>query len=76
MAKKYKAPKSILGFPLSKGTRKDLRKLMKMLERPKTRTMAVTAASGLAAFLGERFAEHRQTERERAATASERSVPH
>jgi len=59
MAKKskVKVPKKIMGFKLSKGTRKDLRKLFKMFSRPDTRTLATAAASGLAAYLAERFAE-------------------
>jgi predicted site-specific integrase-resolvase len=60
MAKKNKSkvPKTILGFKLSKGTRKDLKKLLKMFRNPDTHTIAMTAAGGLAAFLAERFAEH------------------
>ena len=60
MAKKDKpkVPKKILGFKLSKGTRKDLKKLLGMLGSPDTRTFAVSAAGGLAAFLAERFAEY------------------
>ena len=57
MAKKIKVPKQILGFKLSKGTRKDLKKLVKMLKHPDTQTLAVTAASGIAAYLAERLAE-------------------
>ena len=60
MAKKDKGPKvpkKIMGFKLSKGTRKDLRKLLRMLGDPDTRTLAMTAASGLAAYLAERFAD-------------------
>jgi len=59
MAKKKgpKVPKKIMGFKLSKGTRKDLRKLLRMFGSPDTRTLAMTAAGGLAAFLAERFAE-------------------
>ena len=58
MAKKNKVPKEILGFKLSKGTRKDLKKLLRMVTQPDTRTLAISAAGGLAAFLAERFAEH------------------
>jgi len=59
MAKKnkHKVPKSILGFKLAKGTRKDLKKLLKMFEHPDRRALAMTAAGGLATFLMERFAE-------------------
>jgi len=61
MAKKskVKVPKRVFGFKLNKGTRKDLKKLLRMVEHPDTRTMAMTAATGLAAFLAERFTEHR-----------------
>jgi len=58
MAKKNRVPKKILGFKLSKGTRKDLKRLLKMFSKPDTHTLAMTAAGGLAAFLAERFAEH------------------
>jgi len=61
MAKKNKVPKipkKILGFKLSKGTRKDARKLFKMIAHPKKRAVAMTAAAGLAAFLTQRLAEH------------------
>ena len=60
MAKKNKpkVPKAILGFKLSKGTRKDLKKLLKMFRNPDRHALAMTVAGGLAAFLAERFAEH------------------
>jgi len=58
MAKKLKVPKKLMGFKLSKGTRKDLKKLLKMVTEPDTRTIAVSAAGALAAFLAERFAEY------------------
>ncbi len=59
MAKKnkLKVPKKIMGFKLSKGTRKDLKKLLRMFGDPDTRTLATTAASGLAAYLAKRFAD-------------------
>jgi hypothetical protein len=59
MAKKnkVKVPKKIMGFKLSKGTRKDLRKLLRMFGDPDTRTLALTAASALAAYLTERFVD-------------------
>jgi len=59
MAKKnkVKVPKHILGFKLSKGTRKDLKKLLRMVEHPQKRALAMTAAGGLATFLIERFAD-------------------
>ena len=57
MAKKtkLKVPKKIMGFKLSKGTRKDLKKLLRMFGNPDTRTVALAAANALAAFLAERF---------------------
>ena len=58
MAKKNKVPKELMGFKLSKGTRKDLKKLLKMVTHPDTRTLAVSAAGALAAFIAERFAEY------------------
>ena len=58
MAKKNKVPKKLMGFKLSKGTRKDLKKLLKMVTEPDTRTLAVSAAGALAAFIAERFAEY------------------
>jgi len=67
MAKKNKGlvPKKIMGFKLSKGTRKDLKKLLRMFGDSDTRTLAVAAASGLAAYLAERFAENKLAKDER-----------
>lgn len=65
MAKKIKVPKKLMGFKLSKGTRKDLKKLLKMVTEPDTRTLAVSAASALAAFLAERFAEYQQDKQDK-----------
>ena len=45
MAKKNKVLKEVLGFKLSKGTRKDMKKLLKMLGSPDTRTFAISAAA-------------------------------
>ena len=62
MAKKHKGPKvpkKIMGFKLSKGTRKDVKKLLKMFGDPDTRKLAMTAASGLAAYLAQRFVENK-----------------
>lgn len=58
MAKKHKVPKKLMGFKLSKGTRKDLKRLLKMVTHPDTRTLAISAAGALAAFIAERFAEY------------------
>jgi hypothetical protein len=55
---KIKVPKKIMGFKLSKGTRKDIRKLLRMIGSPDKRQVAMTAAGGLAAYLTERFAAH------------------
>lgn len=58
MAKsKIKAPKRTLGFKLSKGTRKDLRKLLRMVEHLDKRALAITVGTGRATFLAERFTE-------------------
>lgn len=45
--KKVTIPKRIFGFKLSKGTRKDLRKIIGMLEHPEARTLALSAATAL-----------------------------
>lgn len=52
-------PKKVLGFRLSKGTRKDIRKLLKRLETPEARTIAISAASAGLAYLAE-HAAHRE----------------
>lgn len=68
MAKKtkLKVPKHIMGFKLSKGTRKDVRKLLRMVGDPDKKDLAISAAGGLAAFLAERVAEHEFDKRARA----------
>ncbi|MBO0749000.1 MAG: hypothetical protein J2O44_01025 [Porphyrobacter sp.] len=60
MAKKSgsKVPKKVMGFKLSKGTRKDVKKLLKMVGDPDKKDLAISAAGGLAAFLAERVAEY------------------
>lgn len=55
---KIEVPKKIMGFKLSKGTRKNIKKLLKMIGSPDKRQVAMSAAGGLAAFLTERFAAH------------------
>ena len=50
-------PKNVLGFKLSKGTRKDLRKALKLLESPEARTIAVSVATTTLAYLAEQLAE-------------------
>ena len=55
---KTKVPKKLMGFKLRKGTRKDLKKLLRMVAHPDTRTLAISAAGALAAFIAERFAEY------------------
>ena len=55
---KNKVPKKLMGFKLRKGTRKDLKKLLRMVSHPDTRTLAISAAGALAAFIAERFAEY------------------
>lgn len=72
MAKKkkgLKVPKDIMGFKLSKGTRKDMKKLLKMVGNPDKKDLAISAAGGIAAFLAEQVAEYeidRHTRRARA----------
>jgi hypothetical protein len=56
MAKKAKVPKKLLGFRLSKGTRKDIKKLLKMLGHPERQKLATTVISALVALLTERMA--------------------
>ena len=58
MAKKTKVPKKILGFKLSKGTRKDLKKLLKMFDNADSHKVAASVAAALTAYLIERFGEH------------------
>jgi len=58
MAKKKKVPKKILGFKLSKGTRKDLKKLLKMFGNADSHKVAASVAAALTAYLIERFGEH------------------
>lgn len=75
MAKKtkLKVPKDIVGFKLSKGTRKDVKKLLKMIGDPDKKDLAVSAAGGLAAFLAERVAEHEFDKRAQRARAHSRA---
>ena len=63
--KRLKVPKKILGFKLSKGTRKDIKKLLGMLDDPDTRKLAMTAASGVAAYLAQRFVENKPAKEDR-----------
>ncbi len=49
-------PKKVLGFKLSKGTRKDLRKLLKRIDSPEGRALALSAAGVAAAFVAEHAA--------------------
>jgi hypothetical protein len=50
-------PKKVLGFKLSKGSRKDLRKVLKRLESPEVRTLALSAAGAVIAYLAEHAAQ-------------------
>lgn len=56
--KGVKVPKDLMGFKLSKGTRRDVKKLLKMVGDPDKKDLAISAAGGLAAFLAERVVEH------------------
>jgi hypothetical protein len=60
MAKKgkFKIPKKVLGFKLSKGSRKDLTKLLRMLMHPETPGLAKAALGALGAMLAERMTAH------------------
>jgi hypothetical protein len=55
---KLKVPKRILGFKLSKGTRKDLKTLRKMFADQETSALAISIAGGLSAVLAELFAHY------------------
>jgi hypothetical protein len=63
-------PKRLLGLKLSNGTRKDLRKLLKKLEDPEIRAMALSAVGVAASFLAEKAGE-----REVARIKPKRKVP-
>ena len=54
-------PKKIAGFKLSKGSRKDLHKLLKLIETPDARALALSAAAAAFTFLAERVAEREGT---------------
>ena len=56
---KVKIPKRVLGFKLSKGSRRDLRKLLKLIETPQARAIAVSAASVAFGYLAEKTAERK-----------------
>lgn len=50
-------PKKVLGFKLSKGSRKDLRRLLKRLESPELRALAISVAGAGVAYLTEQAAQ-------------------
>lgn len=54
-----KIPKKVLSFKLSKGSRKDLRKLLKLVEGPEIRGIAISAASVALGFLAEKTVERK-----------------
>jgi hypothetical protein len=58
--KGFKVPKKLMGFKLSKGTRKDLNKLIKMVTHPDTRSLALSAMGAISALLAERMAAHHE----------------
>ena len=58
--KGFKVPKKLMGFKLSKGTRKDLNKLLKMVAHPDTRSLAMSAMGAISALLAERMAAHHE----------------
>jgi hypothetical protein len=63
--KGIKVPKKLMGFKLSKGTRKDLNKLLKMTAIPDKRTLAMSAMSAITALLAERMSAHHEANNER-----------
>lgn len=67
---KIKIPKKVLGFKLSKGSRKDLRRLLKVLEAPEARAIAVSATSVAIAYLAEKAAERKGPLRKLASKAA------
>lgn len=54
-----KIPKKVLGFKLSKGSRKDLRKLLKLIEGPEMRGIALSAASIALGYLTDKGLERK-----------------
>ena len=56
---KVKIPKKVLGFKLSKGSRKDLRRLLKLLDEPEARAIAISAASVAFGYLAKKTAERK-----------------
>jgi hypothetical protein len=62
--KGLKVPKKLMGFKLSKGTRKDLNKLLKMVTHPDTRSIAMSAMAALSSLLAERMAAHHESDNE------------
>jgi hypothetical protein len=53
---KASIPKKVLGFKLSKGTRKDLGKLLSLLDGPEARGLAISAAGIALGYLAEKTA--------------------
>ena len=60
-SKGLRVPKKLMGFKLSKGTRKDLNKLLKMVAIPDKRTLAMSAMGAISALLAERMSAHHDT---------------
>lgn len=56
---KARIPKQVFGFKLSKGSRKDLRKLLKLIEGPEARGIAISAASIAFGYMAEKTAGHK-----------------
>ena len=68
-------PKRILGFKLSKGSRKDVRKLLKGLETPEACALAVSAVGLLVAFVAEKAAEREGPVGKKAGTVASAARP-
>ena len=73
---KIKIPKQVLGFELSQGTRKDLRKLLKLIEGPEARGIAISAASIAFGYLAEKTAARKGPLGKRAGKAAAPAQSH
>ena len=58
--KSSKVPKKLFGFKLSKGTRKDLGKLFKLVTHPDSHSLVMSGLGALSALLAERVAKHHE----------------
>ncbi len=72
---KYRIPRKVLGFKLSKGSRKDLRRLLKLIEGPEARAIAISAASIAFGYLAEKTAKRKGLLRELVGTDAAPAQP-